>query len=136
MASAAGGGHIGLEQPLLFGGMRIVAAQASLFREDRPVDTVLCKHCIDHRTVAAATELIAVFLGFERSRGRGVLMALIAHFAGNRAVDVVVENPSHIRAVRIMAVGAVGGGHGVILVFQDEICCIRLVTTGTECRYA
>lgn len=68
MASATDSKHIIFEKAFFLGCMRVVAAQAPLFRQNRPVYPVLCKHLVDHGTVTAAAKFVAALSGLERGR--------------------------------------------------------------------
>ena len=59
---------------------------------NRPMDPVLVQSIIDHRAVTSPAEIHAHFFGRERIRRAGILMALIAHLADNRAVHVDIEH--------------------------------------------
>jgi hypothetical protein len=59
-------------------------------------------------------------------------MALIAHFLGNRRMDVIVKHPRGVGAMGIMAGGAACLGHRIVHMLLDEGGLIRFMALQTE----
>jgi hypothetical protein len=135
MALAAQVGHLGF-QKLFFGTcMGGVAMDTACFIRHGPVDPVLAERLIDHRAMASPAQFIARLFGRKGIRGRWVFMALIAHFIGNRLVNVRVEHPSPIRTVRIVTARAARFRDGIVHVLFLERRRSRLVALEAESRH-
>jgi len=115
--------------------MRTVAVDTPFFIHYRPMDPVLAQCLIDHRAMASPAQLIARLFGRKGIRGRRVFMALIAHLAGNRPVNVRVENPSFIRTMRIVTARAARFRDRIVHVLLLERRRSRLVALQAEFRH-
>jgi hypothetical protein len=66
----------------------------------------LAEGLVEHIVVASPAEFIPFPLGLQGGSRRSFTMALVAHPACHRPVHIIIENPLHVRAMRIMATGA------------------------------
>ena len=76
---------------------------APCFIKQWPMHALLVQCLVHHLVMTALAEFKSVFLEAERRCGLGVVMTLIAHFADNRLVDIVIKNRALTGTVRIMA---------------------------------
>lgn len=132
VARAAQRDHRGLQQLDLRRGMRVMAAQAALPAYHRPMHLVLSEYVVHRIVMAAPAQLVPRLLRCERGSGRGLLMALVAHFIRDRPVDIIIEDPSPVGAVGIMTGRAARIRHRVVHMLLHEGGAVRLMARKTE----
>jgi len=106
MAFTAKNDHRLFQKPFFLGGMGVMATQTTLLGEQGRMYPALAERLVEHIVVASPAKFIPFSLGLQGGSRRGFTMTLIAHPACHRPVHIVIENPLHVRAVRIMATGA------------------------------
>ncbi len=134
MAAAAEFDRLFLQQALVRRRMRIVAVQTAVFADDRPMEPVLGEHVIDHIVVAAPAELKALFLEREGLGGGGAFMTLAALLAFEWLMGRIVDDPSVVRTVHVVAHRALAVSHRIVSVLFDENGLVRIVALLAESR--
>jgi hypothetical protein len=113
--------------------MGIVTAETPLLAEQGRMYTVFGKGLVEHLVVTTPAELVPFSLGLQCIRRARFSVALIAHTGGNRLMNIVVKDPGHIRAVRIMTTGAIGRGNRIIHMLLGKDRAVGRMASDAEC---
>lgn len=120
------------QQPLDFGGMRVMAGKTTLPAQQRPVHSILVKGPVDHVIVATTAEPDSIALDLKRCSRRSIHVALVAHAFGNRRMHVLVQQSRAVRSMRIVATGTESLADRVIHMFFYEQRLVALMAAQAE----
>ena len=109
MAAAADVLHLITEQPINRRCVRRMAIDAAGFVGEGPMQPVFTERFVDHLVMTALAEFETRLDGGKRCRRVGFFVTLLAHPAGQRLVDVVIQHGGHVRSMRVVAGRTVGG---------------------------